>query len=229
MNDNTKDIEQALQDITFDDAIDCTHKDLLEQKLLLNFNAAQTRHANRWRFVMSSTMVRFAAAAVILIAVFFGLQLLDGTSSTIWAQVRDQVAAAKAVIYKARVDITENGKPVQLRIEATLADEHGTRMDTYMGKQLLGRSFTLADKKSHISIFPAQKKYIEVELTEENRIENGDPKLIVEAFLQGDYKKLGSRKINGLTVEGIQSNDVSPTSGFPGGRTPSSSWCSPRG
>ena len=218
MNDNTRDIEQALQDITFDDAIDCTHKDLLEQKLLLNFNAAQTRHANRWRFVMSSTMVRFAAAAVILIAVFFGLQLLDGTSSTIWAQVRDQVAAAKAVIYKARVDITENGKPVQLRIDATLADEHGTRMDTYMGKQLLGRSFTLADKKSHISIFPAQKKYIEVELTEENRIENGDPKLIVEAFLQGDYKKLGSRKINGLTVEGIQSNDVSPTSGFPGGR-----------
>ena len=67
MNDNTKDIEQVLQDITFDDAIDCTHKDLLEQKLLLNFNAAQTRHANKWRFVMSTKMVRFAAAAVILI------------------------------------------------------------------------------------------------------------------------------------------------------------------
>ncbi|TWU39719.1 LolA family protein [Novipirellula artificiosorum] len=218
MNDNTKDIEQVLQDITFDDAIDLAHKDLLQQKLLLNFNASQTRLANAGRFTMSSKIVRFAAAAVILIGVFASLLLLDGTSSTIWAQVRDQVAAAKAVVYKAKVETTENGQPVQFQIEATLADEHGTRLDTYLGKQLLGRSFTLADKRSHISIFPAQKKYIEVELTEEKRIENGDPKLIVEAFLRGDYKKLGRREINGLTVEGIQSNDVSATAGFPGGR-----------
>ncbi len=217
MNDNTKDIEQVLQEITFDDAIDRTHKDLLEQKLLLHFQAAQTRHVNKWRYVMSAKVVRFAIAAVILIGVFVGLQFLDGTSNKIWAQVREQVAAAKAVVYKAKVTATENGQPVQAQIEATLANEHGTRMDTYMGKQLLGRSFTLADKKTHITIFPAQKKYIEVELTEKNRIENGDPKLIVEAFLKGDYKKLGNRKINGVTVEGIQSNDVSPVDGFPGG------------
>ena len=87
-----------------------------------------------------------------------------------------------------------------------------------MGTQLVGRSFTLADKKSQISIFPKQKKYIEVALTEKNRIENGDPKLIVEAFLQGDYKELGRREINGVTLKGIQSDDVSPTGGFPGGR-----------
>ena len=102
MNDNTKDIEQVLQDITFDDAIDRTHKDLLQQKLLLNFNAAQTRHDYKWRFVMNTKMVRFAAAAVILIGVFAGVQFLDGTSSTIWAQLRDRVAAAKAVVYRAK-------------------------------------------------------------------------------------------------------------------------------
>ena len=88
-------------------------------------------------------------------------------------------------------------------------------MDTYLGKQLIGRSFTLEDRKSNIHIFPAMKKYIEVELTEENRIENGDPKLIVESFLKGDYKKLGKREIDGITVECIQSKDVSPTAGFP--------------
>ncbi|MEK6247438.1 MAG: hypothetical protein N2C12_04615, partial [Planctomycetales bacterium] len=106
----------------------------------------------------------------------------------------------------------------QVRIEATLADEYGTRMDTYMGTQLLGRSFTLADKKSQISIFPAQNKYIEVALTEENRIENGDPKLIVEAFLQGDYTELGDDEIDGIACTGIRSDEVSPTAGFPGGR-----------
>ena len=217
MNDNKNNLEQRLEDVTFDDSVDKGHEDLLEQKLLLNFNAVRSRHNNTWRSIMNTKMTKLAVAAVIIIGVFVGLQFFNETSSTIWAQVRDQVAAVKAVVYKAQVNATENGQPFQLQIEATLADEHGTRMDAYIGKQLVGRSFTLADKKSHISIFPAQKKYIEVELTAKNRIENGDPKAIVEAFLQGEYKELGSRQINGLTVEGIESHDVSPTAGFPGG------------
>ena len=166
---------------------------------------------------MNMKIAKIAAAAVLLIGLFAGLQLFDGTSSVSWAQVGDQVAAVKAVVYKATVNATENGQPVQVRIEATLADQYGTRMDTYMGTQLVGRSFTLADMKSQVSLFPTKKKYIEVALTEEKRIENGDPKLIVEAFVQGDYTELGSREINGATCKGIQSDEVSPTGGFPGG------------
>ena len=217
MNDNKENIEQVLEGVTFDDASDHGHQDLLEHKLLLNFNAAQPRHNATWRIIMNNKMTKLAAAAMIVIGVFVGFAIFSGTSSVSWAQVRQQVAAVKAVMYKAKVNATENGQPFQLQIEATLADEHGTRMDAYMGDQLLGTSFTLADTKTHISIFPAQKKYIEVALTEEIRIENGDPKLIVEAFLGGDYKKLGRREINGVTVEGVQSNDVSPTEGVPGG------------
>lgn len=217
MNDNDKNLEQKLENVTFDDWVDRGHEDLLEHQLLLNFNAVRSRHNSKWRNIMNKNIAKLAAAAVILIGLFIGYEMFKGTSSTIWAQVRGQVAGVKAVVYKAKVNATENGQPVQLLIEATLADEHGTRMDTYMGKQLLGRSFTLEDKKSHIYIFPAEKKYIEVELTEKQRIENGDPKLIVEAFLQGDYKELGSREINGVAVEGIESYDVSPTAGFPGG------------
>ena len=217
MKDNKENIEQVLEHVTFDEEPDRGHQDLLEQKLLLNFNAAQSRHNSTWRIIMNKKMAKLAAAAVIMIGVFVGFEIFSGTSSVSWAQVRQQVAAVKAVMYKAKVNATENGQPFQLQIEAILADEHGTRMDTYMGKQLLGRSFALADKKTHISIFPAKKKYIEVELTEKSRIENGDPKLIVEAFLNGDYKELGRREINGVTLEGIQSHDVSPTAGVPGG------------
>jgi len=217
MNDNKENIEQVLEGVTFDDAPDQGHQDLLEHKLLLNFNAAQSRHNATWRIIMSNKMAKLAAAAVIVIGLFVGYEIFSGTSSVSWAQVRQQVAAVKAVLYKAQVNGTENGQPFQVLIEATLADEQGTRMDTYMGNQLLGRSFTLADKKTHIYVMPAQKKCIEVALTEEIRIENGDPKLIVEAFLKGDYKELGRREINGVTVEGIESHDVSPTDGVPGG------------
>jgi len=217
MNDNKENIEQVLEHVTFDEEPDRGHQDLLEQKLLLNFNAAQSRHNSTWRIIMNNKMAKLAAAAVIMIGVFVGFEIFSGTSSVSWAQVRQQVAAVKAVMYKAKVNATENGQPLQLRIEAILADEYGTRMDTYMGEQLLGRSFTLADKKTQIYVMPSQEKYIEVELTEEIRIENGDPKLIVEAFLKGDYKKLDRREINGVTVEGIQSHDVSLTDGVPGG------------
>jgi hypothetical protein len=223
MNDKEKDIEQLLGDLTFDDTPDLRHRNLLEKELLRDFNlhdskTVRPRHNAKWRIVMNMKIARIAVAAALVIAAFVGFVLLDGTSSVSWAQVRDQVAAVKAVVYKAKVSATENGQPVQLQIEATLADEYGTRMDTYMGTQLVGRSFTLADKKSQISIFPGQQKYIEVALTEEKRIENGDPKLIVEAFLQGDYEELGRREVNGVACKGIQSNSVSPTSGFPGGR-----------
>jgi len=219
MNDNKENIEQVLEHVTFDDEPDRGHQDLLEQKLLLNFNGVRFRHNSKWRIIMNmnNKMAKLAAAAVIVIGLFVGYEIFSGTSSVSWAQVRQQVAAVKAVMYKAKVNATENGQPFQLQIEAILADEHGTRMDTYMGEQLLQRSFTLAEKKTHIIIMVSQNKYIEVELTDKNRIENGDPKLIVEAFLKGDYKELGRREINGVTLEGIQSHDVSPTAGFPGG------------
>ena len=217
MNDNKENIEHVLEAVTFDDAPDQGHQDLLEHKLLLNFHGAQSRRNSTWRIIMNNKMTKLAAAAVIVMGVFVGFQVFQGTGSVSWAQVREQVAAVKAVLYKATVNTTENGQPSQLQIEATLADEHGTRMDAYMGDQLLGTSFTLADTKTHIYIMPEQKKYIEVALTEEIRIESGDPKLIVETFLEGDYKKLGRREINGVTVEGIQSHDVSPTAGVPGG------------
>ena len=167
MNDNKKNIEQLLEDLTFDDTPDLRHQNLLEQKLLLNFNLLNfktvgSRQNSKWRIIMNMKMAKLAAAAVLLIGVFVGFGLFDRTSSVSWAQVRDQVAAVKAVVYQAKVNVTENGQPLQLQIQATLADEYGTRMDTYMGTQLVGRSFTLADKKSQISIFPKQKKYIEV-------------------------------------------------------------------
>ena len=217
MNDNNEDIEQVLEGVTFDDAPEHGHQDLLEQKLLLNFDAAQPRHDSTWRSIMNNRMAKLAAAAVIVIGVFVGFGIFTETGSVSWAQVREQVAAVRAVVYKARVTGSKRGQAFEMRIEAVMAEGLGTRMDAFMGSQMISQTFALGDETSHITLFPAQKKYLEVELTETNRLETGDPKVMVEAFLQGDYKELGRREINGVTVEGIESHDVSPTAGFPGG------------
>lgn len=51
MNNKNENIEQVLEDVTFNDAPDRGHQDLLEQKLLLNFNAAQSRQNSTWRII----------------------------------------------------------------------------------------------------------------------------------------------------------------------------------
>jgi hypothetical protein len=104
-----------------------------------------------------------------------------------------------------------------MRFEAIQADDYGTRVDLYIGDEMICRRFALADENSYVSLYTQTKSYMKVELTEENRRQNGDPKAMVEAFLQGDYRELGRSEINGVAVEGVESRDISPSAGFPGG------------
>jgi hypothetical protein len=217
MNDNKKNLEQILADVTFDDAVDPGHEDLLEQKLLLNFNAVGSRHDSKWRIIMNMKIAKLAAAAVILIGVFVGYEMLKGTASEGWAQVRKRVAAVRAVMYKAEVTGTENGQLFVLHIEGIQSDDYGTRTDMFMQGQPLSQSFALSGEKTFLTLYPGQKKYSVVELTEAIRRGNGDPKAMVEAFLGGDYTELGTTEIDGVAVEGVESHDISPTAGFPGG------------
>lgn len=162
---------------------------------------------------MSRHLTKFAAAAVIVVGVLVAFSVFDGGGSVSWAGVRERVAAIRAVVYTA--EVTESGRT--MRIEAVQSDDYGTRMDMYMGEELAGRSFALTADNSYITLMPAQKKYIVVELTEQVLRNNGDPKIMVESFLAGDYEELGRSEIDGVVVEGVESRDVSPTAGFPGG------------
>ncbi len=169
-----------------------------------------------WSIIMNQKMPKFSAA-VILIGLFVGYLFLNGSNSVVWAEVAQRVAAVRGVSYKANVKGVKRGQAYEMQIEAIQADDYGSRLDVYMGSQLATRSYSLVDEKSHVTLFPAQKKYMEVELTEKIQRENGDPRLVVEAFLQGDYTELGTSTINGIAVEGIESLTVSPDAGFPGG------------
>jgi len=200
MNDNKENIEQILEHVTFDDEPDPRHQDLLEQKLLLNFDGTRSRHNFKWRIIMNNRIAKLAAAAVIVIGVFVGFAIITETGSVSWAQVREQVAAVRAVTYKAAVIGSERGQAFESRIEGVFAEGLGSLLDIYMDNQLVSQTFALDEDISHITLLNAQKKYIEVELTEKNRLDNGDPKAMVEAFLQGDYKELGRREMNGVTV-----------------------------
>ncbi len=215
--DDNKNIEHILEDLTFDDAPDRGHQDLLEKKLLLNFNAARLRKNSKRKIIMNRNIAKIAAAAMIAIGVFVGFKVFKGTGGVSWAEVLERVAAVRAVVYKAEITGSKHGQSFEHRIEAIQSDEYGTRMDAYMGDELISRQYMLTGENAHITVFPSNKKYLEVELTEKIRRQNGDPKVMVEEFLKGNYKKLGRSEIDGVVVEGVESSDISPTAGFPGG------------
>lgn len=164
-----------------------------------------------------SRIGKLAAAAVIVIGIVVVYETFKETGGVSWAQVRQRVAAVGAVTYRAEVTGSERGRSFEARIEGIQADDYGTRTDTYMGDELMSQSFALSGEKSFVTLYPGQRKYSVVALTEAIRRQNGDPKAMVEAFLQGDYKSLGRREIDGVAVEGVESRAVSPSAGFPGG------------
>jgi hypothetical protein len=177
----------------------------------------RTKHGFSVRRLVMGRIGKLAAAAVIVIGVIVGYEAFKRTGGVSWAQVRQQVAAVRAVVYKADITGSERGQAFQLRIEGIQADDYGTRTDTYMGDELMSQSFALSGEKSFVTLLPGQKKYSVVALTEAIRRQNGDPKAMVEAFLGSDYKSLGRREIDGVAVEGVESRDVSSSAGFPGG------------
>jgi outer membrane lipoprotein-sorting protein len=99
MNDNERQFEDFVSNIKFDDTPGSGHRDKLEQNLLCAM-AGQPRRIRIWRIIMKSQITKFAAAAVIVLAVVLSVTILNNSTSTVWAieQSIEAVSQYKAVI-----------------------------------------------------------------------------------------------------------------------------------
>ncbi len=169
------------------------------------------------RLVMSR-IGKLAAAAVIVIGIVVVYKAFKETGGVSWAQVRQRVATVKAVTYRAEVTGVERGQAFEVRIETIQSSERGIRMDAYMNDELVNQAFTLVDEGLFVTLMTGQKLYTEVALTEALRAEvqrnSGDPRAIVDEFLTGPYTELGRSEIDGIVVEGVESQDAALVSAF---------------
>jgi outer membrane lipoprotein-sorting protein len=97
MNDNERQFEDFVSNIKFDDAPDVEHRDKLEQTLL-HAIVNQSRQKKFRRMIMKSRITKLAAAAVIIIALIFGISYLDTPidgASTVYAAAMDRVKQAR--------------------------------------------------------------------------------------------------------------------------------------
>ena len=93
---------------------------------------------------MNTKIAKLAAAAMILVGVFAGYEIFTGTSSVSWAEVRERVAAIRAVVYTA--EVTQSGET--MRIEGVQSGDYGSRMEQGipMGHPYLPLSRRILDK-----------------------------------------------------------------------------------
>jgi len=223
MSDNEKYIEEFISDIPFDTP-DEEHRDELKKQLLNSFpkhRLQPTVHTvNVWRKIMKSSTTKIAAAAVIIIAVFFGLNLFDDSSGVAWAEVVKRLEDIKTGTYKITTDIkgmpgTPEGYTTHTTQDVTLSyEQNAVRIDSSLqvpSGTRKSQTYILFEESVLITVVPAKKQYFKVTISDEQmqkmEEEKGDPITLLKAMVEHEYTELGRKTIDGVAAWGIEVSD----------------------
>ena len=189
---------------------------------LEKFKKAESASAeqNIWRIIMKSKMTKFAAAAVIVIAVLIGVDQFGGFgkgSGVAWADVGEKVEQIQTFTYRRTESQMVAGKK-QMKDYITKvysSSKYGTRMDSYTNGEITISTYTLRAEKILVSVMHPMKKYAQHPLDEEalRKMDKMGPKQIVKRFTSLKYRELGHKVIDGVEAEGIEVNDPKILSG----------------
>jgi hypothetical protein len=213
MNDNEKYIEEFLKDIPFD-APDSGHRDELKSQLLKAYprhRLQPTVHTVQvWSTIMKSRIPKLTVAAMIIVAVFIGLNLFS-RGGVAWSRVIENVEQVRAYVHRTRITISQDNQP-DTNVEFTMyrSVEYGMRRDSYEDGQLISRLYIVRDTADCVEIVPAKKKYVKTMLTEQQRTEmreKQDPRVFMKHLMSFKQKPLGFKNINGRKCEGVEVDD----------------------
>ena len=169
---------------------------------------------------MKSRITKFAAAAVIIFAVMLGLNFFDKTSGVVWAEVVKRLEDIRTAAYKITADIkgmpgTPEGYTTHTTQDVMLSyEQSAVRIDSVMQTprgDTKTQTYILFEDSILVTLIPAQKKYLEVAISDEQMKkmgdEKGDPVTLLSAMLEHDYTELGRKEIDGVIAWGIEVSD----------------------
>ena len=186
----------------------------------------EQKHPIIGEHIMKSKITKFAAAAVIVIAVLAGLPFFTGNGSgVVLADVLERVEQAQAFIYRMKMTMTGAimpGKPagkIDMESTITISNQYGMKMemtttDANSAQQEMNQQwYILPDEKVMIMVTPQQKKYTRMEFDDDllarMKKQNNDPREMIKQIMACEYTELGRSVIDGIEVEGFQTTDPS--------------------
>jgi hypothetical protein len=172
------------------------------------------------RIIMTRKTTKFAAAAVIIIAVFIGINQFGGSlnmTSVAWAEVTERVLNVRTFVCN-RTDLhitPNNSQGIKRRLKIYDSAEYGNRIDSYRNQEIQVSTYTLPLENAIVTVMPSVHKYDRHPLTKEmlREMEQKRPGKIVARFMENEYRHLGHKKIGDIEVEGIEVYDTAVIDG----------------
>jgi outer membrane lipoprotein-sorting protein len=187
---------------------------------------APSQH-NIGRITMKSPIVKFAVAAILVIACLIGLFFWKGTGSGVaLADVLTRIEQAKAYMYQMSLTITgldESSTPRESSVTLLISQDYGqkattTRIGSNTGEITCEEMYLLPRQKTMVIVMPEKKAYVRMRLDdtmiERFEKQHNDPRAMIRQILNCEYTSLGQSVINGLTVVGFQTKDPAYTGSF---------------
>ena len=179
-------------------------------------SSVSQRPQNVWRIIMKNRMTRFAATAVIITGVLFGLYFIGGPdmAGVAWAEVVENVEQIQTYMFRGKS--STSGGPLgdnvqEMEMTAYWSLTHGTRVQSYMDGKIAMDMYMLPAEKMMVNLMPEQKRYMRMllndELLQKMEEEQNNPRYMVKQFTTHEYTELGRDIIDGIEVEGIEVTD----------------------
>ncbi len=183
------------------------------QQILFNSISSESEKAER--MCKMKRYGKFAIAAGVMLAVILGVNFIPGEKGgVVWADVLSQVQQVQNIMYRISTtvggsyleDLPEAAQITEMEMTVIMSDEHGMKMETFMGGKITQQMYMLPSEKVMISVIPEAKKYMRVELDDEMidkmQKESSDLRYMASQFMESEYVELGRDVIDGIEVEG---------------------------
>ena len=137
--------------------------------------SADTYQPVIWSILMSNKVTKFAAAAAIIIAVLFGLNIIGNGGSVALAEVLENIMDISAYSYWMRTSSADTSDYSEFRILSS--KDYGQRSDVYVPDKISGEvklftsTYIVLSEQVIVSVLPENKQYARINLTDEIREE----------------------------------------------------------
>jgi outer membrane lipoprotein-sorting protein len=207
---NKDNIEEILKNIGGEEIPADVHK--IAQETSNNFSSSlqeekQPKQHILLEYIMRSSISKLTAAAVIIIAVFFGQKLFDN-SGVAWAEVLNNVQKVQSYINRMKMTVQRSEGSQDVEMTFYRSTVYGIRRDAFYNDELISQLYIPAEGNQGVELVPSEKKYVNAVFTDEQIkeiAEKNDPRAIVKEFMCcNQYTKIGEKTIDGIEVEGIE-------------------------
>lgn len=173
---------------------------------------------NIWGTIMKAKVTKIAAA-VIVVAIAIGLhefaRSIRGTS-IVWADVAERLGQMRSYKAQGRRILTEVGQEQPFHqgdILRYFSPDHGSVEESYVDGELVMLIYGSISERSVLCVFPGDKVYCRFDLNEEllslaEYINPGNADGLMKLFGSERCIRLGRKKIDGVTTEGLEVKDV---------------------